>query len=117
MQQMNSNEVDPKLEACWDFINGIDKRVRNIISKTDDRDKKMYDEIIENIREYLEDKVSVIGGNEQNYIDTFRWEYRPPIITDKAKKADSSKRPASTMCAQYYIWELFGRGVRGNENE
>lgn len=117
MQQMNSNEVDHKLEACRDFINEIDKRVRNIISKTDDRDKKMYDEIIENIREYLEDKVSVIGGNEQNYIDTFRWEYRPPIITDKAKKADSSKRPASTMCAQYYIWELFGRGVRGNENE
>ena len=117
MQQMNSNEVNPKLKACRDFINGIDKLVRNIISKTDDRDKKMYDEIIENIREYLEDKVSVIGGNEQNYIDTFRWEYRPPIITDKAKKADSSKRPASTMCAQHYIWELFGRGVRGNENE
>ncbi len=117
MQQMNSNEVDTKLKVCRNFINEIDKRVRNIISKTDDRDKKMYDEIIENIREYLEDKVSVIGGNEQNYIDTFRWEYRPPIITDKAKKADSSKRPASTMCAQYYIWELFGRGVRGNENE
>lgn len=117
MQQMNSNEADPKLGACWEFINEIDKRVRNIISKTDDTDKKMYDEIIENIREYLEDKVSVIGGYEQNYIDTFRWEYRPPIITDKAKKADSSKRPASTMCAQYYIWELFGRGVRGNENE
>lgn len=117
MQQMNSNEVNPKLEACRDFINEIDKRVRKSISKIDDTDKKMYDEIIENIRECLEDKVSVIGGNEQNYIDTFRWEYRPPIITDKAKKADSSKRPASTMCAQYYIWELFGRGVRGNENE
>lgn len=116
-QQVNSNEADPKLGACWDFINEIDKLVRKSISKIDDTDKKMYDEIIENIREYLEDKVSVIGGNEQNYIDTFRWEYRPPIITDKAKKADSSKRPASTMCAQYYIWELFGRGVRGNENE
>lgn len=120
MKQMNSNEADSKLETCRDFIYGIDDLVRKSISKphdTDDTHKKMYDEIIENIREYLEDKVSVIGGNEQNYIDTFRWEYRPPIITDKAKKADSSKRPASTMCAQYYIWELFGRGVRGNENE
>lgn len=112
MQQMNSNEVNPELEACWNVINGIDKLVRESISKTDDTDK-----LIKKIEKYLEDKVSVIGGNEQNYIDTFRWEYRPPIITDKAKKADSSKRPASTMCAQYYIWELFGRGVRGNENE
>lgn len=112
MQQMNSNEVDTKLKACRDFINGIDDLVRKSISKPDDTDdthEKMYDEIIKNIEKYLEDKVSVIGGNEQNYIDTFRWEYRPPIITDKAKKADSSKRPASTMCAQYYIWELFGR--------
>lgn len=117
MKQMNSNEVNPELEACWNIINGIDKLVRESISKTDDTDEKMYDEIIENIGEYLVDSVGVIGGNEQNYIDTFRWEYRPPIITDKAKKADSSKRPASTMCAQYYIWELFGRGVRGNENE
>lgn len=112
MQQMNSNEVNPELEACWNVINGIDKLVRERISKTDDTDK-----LIKKIEKYLEDKVSVIGGYEQNYIDTFRWEYRPPIITDKAKKADSSKRPASTMCAQYYIWELFGRGVRGNENE
>lgn len=120
MKQMNSNEAEPKLKACWDFIYGIDDLVRKSISKphdTDDTHKKMYDEIIKNIENYLEDKVSVIGGNEQNYIDTFRWEYRPSIITDKAKKADSSKRPASTMCAQYYIWELFGRGVRGNENE
>ncbi len=123
-QQVNSNEADPKLGACWEFIKRIDEIVRECISENnepsgsgDTDEKNMYEDIIQKIRKYLEDKVSVIGGNEQNYIDTFRWEYRPPIITDKAKKADSSKRPASTMCAQYYIWELFGRGVRGNENE
>lgn len=126
MQQMNSNEVEPKLGACWEFIKRIDEIVRECISENnepsdsgDTDEENMCKEIIKKIREYLdlEARVCVIGGKEQNYIDTFRWEYRPPIITDKAKKADSSKRLASTMCAQYYIWELFGRGVRGNENE
>lgn len=42
-----------------------------------------------------------------DYVDTFRWEYRPSGNADKGKE-EIERKKMHTMCVRYYMNELFG---------
>ena len=95
------------LEECWNFINELTQKLKEV----DIKDINTSD--IENIAESVEERekqvqgaASKLGTNLRNiedtedYIDTFRWEYRP---TESQNRSPGT----ITMCVSYYISELF----------
>ena len=104
------------LEECWNFINKITIELDKIkkFPNGQKKDKKDINTIyIEGIAKIVKERekqvqgaASKLGTNLRNiedtedYIDTFRWEYRP---TESQNRSPGT----ITMCVSYYISELF----------
>lgn len=102
-----SQGEDGDLEECWNFINEITQKLKNVDIK--DINTSDIDEIASIVKErekYVQGAASKLGTNLRNiedtedYIDTFRWEYRP---TERQNRSPGT----ITMCVSYYISELF----------
>lgn len=102
-----SQGEDGDLEECWNFINEITPKLKNVDIK--DINTSDIDEIASIVKErekYVQGAASKLGTNLRNiedtedYIDTFRWEYRP---TERQNRSPGT----ITMCVSYYISELF----------
>lgn len=102
-----SQGEDGDLEECWNFINEITQKLKNVDIK--DINTSDIDEIASIVKErekYVQGAASKLGTNlrkiedTEDYIDTFRWEYRP---TERQNRSPGT----ITMCVSYYISELF----------
>ena len=102
-----SQGEDGDLEECWNFINEITQKLKNVDIK--DINTSDIDEIaciVKKREKYVQGAASKLGTNLRNiedtedYIDTFRWEYRP---TERQNRSPGT----ITMCVSYYISELF----------
>ena len=98
-----SQGEDGDLGECWDFINKLTIELEKDIN-TSDIEKSAS--IVEEREKHVQGAASKLGTNLRNiedtedYIDTFRWEYRPT--------ESQNRYPGTiTMCVSYYISELF----------
>lgn len=91
MQVIESEACKEKMQVLIDIYEALqgenakdaDKLIREVINSTDEEEKTVW-----NRKEITE------------YIDTFRWEYRPE---EKKRQAGSS-----TKCASFFVMELLG---------
>lgn len=102
-----SQGEDGDLGECWNFIYKITKKLEEVdIKDINTSDIKKIAGIVEEREKHVQGAASKLGTNLRNiedtedYIDTFRWEYRP---------TESQNRSPGiiTMCVSYYISELF----------
>lgn len=102
-----SQGEDGDLGECWNFIYKITKKLEEVdIKDINTSDIKKIAGIVEEREKHEQGAASKLGTNLRNiedtedYIDTFRWEYRP---------TESQNRSPGiiTMCVSYYISELF----------
>ena len=95
------------LEECWNFINEITQKLKNVdIKDINTSDIEKIAGSVEEREKHVQGAASKLGTNLRNiedtedYIDTFRWEYRPT--------ESQNRYPGTiTMCVSYYISELF----------
>lgn len=102
-----SQGEDGDLEECWNFINEITQKLKNVdIKDINTSDIDEIASIVKKREKYVQGAASKLGTNLRNiedtedYIDTFRWEYRP---TERQNRSPGT----ITMCVSYYISELF----------
>ena len=102
-----SQGEDGDLEECWNFINEITQKLKNVdIKDINTSDIDEIASIVKKREKYVRGAASKLGTNLRNiedtedYIDTFRWEYRP---TERQNRSPGT----ITMCVSYYISELF----------
>lgn len=102
-----SQGEDGDLEECWNFINKITKKLEEVdIKDINTSDIDEIASIVKKREKYVQGAASKLGTNLRNiedtedYIDTFRWEYRP---TERQNRSPGT----ITMCVSYYISELF----------
>ena len=102
-----SQGEDGDLEECWNFINEITQKLKNVdIKDINTSDLDEIASIVKKREKYVQGAASKLGTNLRNiedtedYIDTFRWEYRP---TERQNRSPGT----ITMCVSYYISELF----------
>lgn len=102
-----SQGEDGDLEECWNFINEITQKLKNVdIKDINTSDIDEIASIVKKREKYVQGAASKLGTNLRNiedtedYIDTFRWEYRP---TERQNRFPGT----ITMCVSYYISELF----------
>ena len=102
-----SQGEDGDLEECWNFINEITPKLKNVdIKDINTSDIDEIASIVKKREKYVQGAASKLGTNLRNiedtedYIDTFRWEYRP---TERQNRSPGT----ITMCVSYYISELF----------
>ena len=102
-----SQGEDGDLEECWNFINEITQKLKNVdIKDINTSDIDEIAKIVKKREKYVQGAASKLGTNLRNiedtedYIDTFRWEYRP---TERQNRSPGT----ITMCVSYYISELF----------
>ena len=95
------------LEECWNFIYKITKKLEEVdIKDINTSDIEKIAKIVEEREKHVQGAASKLGTNLRNiedtedYIDTFRWEYRP---TERQNRFPGT----ITMCVSYYISELF----------
>lgn len=95
------------LEECWNFIYKITKKLEEVdIKDINTSDIEKIAKIVEEREKHVQGAASKLGTNLRNiedtedYIDTFRWEYRP---TESQNRSPGT----ITMCVSYYISELF----------
>lgn len=102
-----SQGEDGDLGECWNFIYKITKKLEEVdIKDINTSDIEKIAKIVEEREKHVQGAASKLGTNLRNiedtedYIDTFRWEYRP---------TESQNRSPGiiTMCVSYYISELF----------
>lgn len=98
-----SQGEDGDLGECWDFINKLTIELEKDINTSD---IEKIASIVEEREKHVQGAASKLGTNLRNiedtedYIDTFRWEYRPT--------ESQNRYPGTiTMCVSYYISELF----------
>lgn len=98
-----SQREDGDLGECWDFINKLTIELEKDINTSD---IEKIASIVEEREKHVQGAASKLGTNLRNiedtedYIDTFRWEYRPT--------ESQNRYPGTiTMCVSYYISELF----------
>lgn len=98
-----SQGEDGDLGECWDFINKLTIELEKDINTSD---IEKIASIVEEGEKHVQGAASKLGTNLRNiedtedYIDTFRWEYRPT--------ESQNRYPGTiTMCVSYYISELF----------
>ncbi len=132
---MNNKEwYADDLPGIYKFINSVSEKIPKNI--TDTQDIFVEKEWFINICSLVKEREKTIMGNDAlldsgfvtekrfaDYIDTFRWEYRPQEIVyqesqeseeenpeeleiDVDENSDLNKIPHN-MCAQYFIYELF----------
>ncbi len=102
-----SQGEDGDLEECWNFINEITQKLKNVdIKDINTSDIDEIASIVKKREKYVQGAASKLGtnlrniGDTEDYIDTFRWEYRP---TERQNRSPGT----ITMCVSYYISELF----------
>ena len=102
-----SQGEDGDLEECWNFIYKITKKLEEVdIKDINTSDIEKIAKIVEEREKHVQGAASKLGTNLRNiedtedYIDTFRWEYRP---TERQNRSPGT----ITMCVSYYISELF----------
>lgn len=102
-----SQGEDGDLEECWNFINEITQKLKNVdIKDINTSDIDEIASIVKKREKYVQGAASKLDTNLRNiedtedYIDTFRWEYRP---TERQNRSPGT----ITMCVSYYISELF----------
>lgn len=102
-----SQGEDGDLGECWNFINEITQKLKNVdIKDINTSDIDEIAKIVKKREKYVQGAASKLGTNLRNiedtedYIDTFRWEYRP---TERQNRSPGT----ITMCVSYYISELF----------
>ena len=100
-----SQGEDGDLEECWNFINKLTQKLKEVdIKDINTSDIKEIARIVEEREKQVQGAASKLGTNLRNiedtedYIDTFRWEYRP---------TERQNRSLGIMCVSYYISELF----------
>lgn len=98
-----SQGEDGDLGECWDFINKLTIELEKDINTSD---IEKIASIVEEREKHVQGAASKLGTNLRNiedtedYIDTFRWEYRPT--------ESQNRYPGTiTMCVSYYMSELF----------
>lgn len=102
-----SQGEDGDLGECWDFIYELTEKLGEVdIKDINTSDIDTIAGIVEEREKQVQGAASKLGTNLRNiedtedYIDTFRWEYRP---TESQNRSPGT----ITMCVSYYISELF----------
>lgn len=117
---IKSQGEDPRLLECWKFIHKIDKILNRagLLEENVNKDDMETEAVIKAIEAIVKERERAVQGasaklsaslknivDNEDYIDTFRWEYRP---TKRLDEEETRKNPkSSTMCVRYYMYELF----------
>ncbi len=110
-------EPDALLVEAFDFTNEILKSIRRTGTNIDECIADIIEMVKKREKESMGDSSILDSGIRadkpmMNYVDTFRWQYRPEEAyaeTEENGQADTAEvdNALSTMSASYYIYELF----------